>query len=179
MQGPSEGLCTHGPWELTCKKLCSSGFVPMAREHPWAMSIFAVGSRGSLPGFTSSLVWFAALADGLSQSLFWLPAWWDFGLSGDHDEQNIQCVLIDRCCLPMHVWSTLLSVGNKVTTTTIVYSKYPNKVISLSDNLCSDANYLNILCIFSSHVEIMCLPRTDTLDELVSLWTMQLVQIMV
>ena len=46
-----------------------------------------------------------------------LPTRWAFGFSGDQ-QQNIQCVLICWCCDPIRVWCSLLSVGNKVTTTT-------------------------------------------------------------
>ena len=47
----------------------------------------------------------------------WWPASWDFGFSCDR-QQNIQCVLIYRCCVLVHVWCSLFSVGNKVTTIT-------------------------------------------------------------
>ena len=46
--------------------------------------------------------------------LHWLPARWAFGFPGDH-QQNIQCVLIYRCCVLIHVWCSVFSVGNKVT----------------------------------------------------------------
>ena len=55
----------------------------------------------------------AALAEGRSRPLLWLPARWAFGFYGDH-QQNLQCVLIYRCCVLIHVWCSLFSVGNKV-----------------------------------------------------------------
>ena len=49
----------------------------------------------------------------LTHRHFWLPARSAFGFSGDH-QQNIQCVLIYRCCVLTHVCCWLFSVGNKL-----------------------------------------------------------------
>ena len=51
-----------------------------------------------------------------------LLATWAFSFSGD--EQHIQCVY--RCRVPIHVWCSLLSVENKVSTTITDFSHLQN-----------------------------------------------------
>ena len=88
---------------------------------------------GSLTGF-HEFVRSAAPVDGRPRPLFWLPAWWVFGFSVDH-QHSLQCTSICKFFVLIHVWCSLFSVGNKLTTTTIT-----SITISM---ICNNPRYTN------------------------------------
>ena len=69
-----------------------------------------------LPRHIQTNAWHTCEVQGSSirnHMALWLPARWAFGFFCDH-QHNLQWVSIHRCCVLIHVWYSLFSVGNKV-----------------------------------------------------------------
>ena len=84
--GTLAGPCGCRSWVRTCRELCSSGSVLAACgcRARWCSLSPLEGCAGHSPGFMNPWIWSTAPADSRSRPLFWLPARWAFGFSGDH-----------------------------------------------------------------------------------------------
>ena len=80
----------------TCSELCSSGSVLMACGCQARWCYLLEGCVGYSHRVMESMnPVYCTSGQPIMAILFWLPARWAFGFSGDH-QQNIQCVLINR-----------------------------------------------------------------------------------